>query len=133
MRPLRRLVGPSGMTRLSVIACAPDDAGVFQVSVHGELDMSNATWFTDSIIDMLEPLPGRPVRIDLADLRFLDAAGIRALLLCSRYATAHDGRLTVTDPQPIVHRVLEITRLLHMVSSPDAAERAGAPGTPNRR
>jgi len=122
MRPLilSTASSPSGVARLSVVAVNTD---VLRVSVHGELDLSNATWFVAVVADMMGPLPGRRVRIDLAGLRFMDAAGIRALLLCVQHATRLHGQAVLCDPQPIVHRLLEITGLLHLVSPFDADDR----------
>jgi anti-sigma B factor antagonist len=130
MRPLNRLTAtaPSEVARLSVIAVAGDCADVLRVTLHGELDISNATWFAAMFADMTDRLPRRPVLIDLADLRFLDAAGIRALLLCVQYVTRQREQAVLSDPQPIVHRLLEITGLLHLLAPPNPDDRQVAAG-----
>jgi anti-anti-sigma factor len=123
MRPLKLLIAtaPSDVARLSVTGAVND--GVLNVTVRGELDMSNAGWFAGAVIDMMDPFARPVIVVDIGGLRFLDAAGIRALLLCARYAAKHDGTLNVGNPQPIVCRVLRITGLEHMIGSPDAADR----------
>ena len=50
--------------------------------------------------------------MDLHGVTFLDAAGIRALVLCQADARQVDCQITLTQPQPVVYRVLEITGLL---------------------
>ena len=123
MRPLKLLIAtaPPDVTRLSVTGTVNDD--VLNIKVHGELDMSNASWFAGAVIDMIDPF-GRPVvLVAVGGLRFLDAAGVRALLQCAHYAATHDGTLSVENPQPIVHRVLKIAGLEHMIASSDVAGR----------
>ena len=132
MRPSNRrtAIAPSRAVRLSVIAVAIDTVDLLCLTVDGELDLTNATWFAGTVTDMMESLPGRRVRIDLASLRFLDAAGIRALLLCSEGAAGHGRTVTLIDPQPIVRRILAVTGLLHMLASPDVGQPAAVFGRP---
>jgi anti-anti-sigma factor len=125
MRPLDRLIAtaPAGVAGLSVVAFPVDHAGVLHVAIDGEADISNASWLAAAVVEMMTLVPRRQVRIDLSGLRFLDAAGIRALLTCAGHAAARGRQLTLTDPQPVVRRLLEITGLLHLILPPHTDKR----------
>lgn len=96
-------------------------ASTLVISVGGELDLA-----TGPVLHQhLEPyngLPesdGHPQRIvyHLADLEFMDASGLAALL------TAIDGHgphtITVRKPSPLVRRVLELVDMGSMIEDTD--------------
>jgi anti-anti-sigma regulatory factor len=58
--------------------------------------------------------------MDLADVGFVDARGINALVRCRAQTVAAGCRLVVTNPQPIVYQVLRITGMLEALAvAPD--------------
>ena len=99
-RPLRggAAAGPwAGMTR--IIAC-------------GEIDIGTAGQLYRAVLDVLRRQRPDRIEVDLARVTFLDASGVRALLM-SRAAAAEVGcHLTVVEPGRMAHRVLEIVDLL---------------------
>ncbi|MEN3540998.1 STAS domain-containing protein [Microbispora sp. ZYX-F-249] len=96
----------------------------------GEIDIGTAGHLYRAVLDVLRRQ--RPVRmeLDLARVTFLDASGVRALLM-SRDAAAEVGcHLTVVEPSRIAHRVLDIVGLLETLGlapvpppSPPAGDR----------
>ncbi len=75
-----------------------------EVTVHGEIDFSTAPAVEDAIVQLggAEIL----VYVDMSDVRFLDSAGLAALM------RAHDslgGQLRIRRPSPAATRVLAIT------------------------
>jgi anti-sigma B factor antagonist len=74
------------------------------VAVTGEIDVSNANDFAESV----EALPGaRPVILELSGLQYLDSAGFTALdRLLARGAVA-----VVVAPDSVVHKAAQLMEL----------------------
>ena len=76
----------------------------------GEMDIATA----DHLVDMIRPLPGpdlRRVRLDLAELVFIDASGLTALQQANMIVAGRGGRLTLHGVRPLLRRLLEVTDL----------------------
>ena len=84
------------------ITTQPESAGIVRLRIAGEVDMATAPQITDA----------RQVRLDLAEVTFLDSTGIRTLLLAQRDAADHGVVLRVVDAHHRVVRVLELTGAL---------------------
>ena len=60
----------------------------------------------------LQQVGGRPLRIDLSELAFMDSTGLRALLGLQR----EHGDVKLRGPlQPAVQRLLELTQTLQIL------------------
>jgi anti-anti-sigma factor len=79
------LAGPSFEIRESI-----DDDGAVRVTLIGELDIAVA----DAVEDRLRQLrdDGRPARIDLSQLDFIDSSGVQTVVLGLKHArqSGHD-------------------------------------------
>ncbi len=85
-----------------------DEGDVVRLSLHGELDLSNAKTLEKSLQEVLAS--GRHVLIDLAKLEFLDSTGINLLVMAMKDQEA--GRLTfLPSESPGVCRLLRLTGL----------------------
>ena len=74
----------------------------------GEIDIATVTAFRAA----LWAAPARPVlRVDLSGVRLLSAAGVRALVATHLRVRSRGGELVLTDPDPVVARVLRVTGL----------------------
>jgi anti-sigma B factor antagonist len=95
--------------RLKVDYERSGETGVI-VRLSGEVDLSDEEQLVAMVADALG---GRPptVVVDLSGVRFMDCAGIRALLRVQRAARERDCALTVRDPQPTVERILRIVQV----------------------
>jgi anti-anti-sigma factor len=82
------------------------DGGVV-LTLGGEIDVST----TGMLADALSRAAGVALVVvaDLAAVTFLDSTGINTLLRAHHDLVADGGRLALTDPQPPVLRVLDIT------------------------
>ena len=76
--------------------------------IFGEMDHFNTDILTEAL-GRIELDGGRPVVLDLARLRFCDAAGVSALLAVQRRISNAGGRLRVRAPSGIPRKVLTIT------------------------
>lgn len=84
--------------------------GSLVLTFHGELD----AWADRELAPDLAVLlnrPGPDVLVDLRQVTFLDAGGLRLLVRVKRYAAARERTLRLVRSSPRVWRVLRITRL----------------------
>jgi anti-sigma B factor antagonist len=82
-----------------------DADGSIVLRVVGELDLAT----TSVLRDALESIPligGSRVVLDLGDLTFISAAGLRIALDAQQRLSEHGGRLVLRGPRPLVLRVL---------------------------
>lgn len=85
--------------------------GTALVTVAGEIDLSNADLLRARLILLMSVFHPQHTEVDLAGVTLIDCSGLTALLVASGVAAHHGGRLWVTNPQPLVVRVLELTGL----------------------
>jgi anti-sigma B factor antagonist len=82
---------------------------VERVRVQGEMDLS-VVGELDSEMRRAESTDAKRIELDLDELQFLDAAGIRLLLDLNRRSLSNGGRLRIRPASsPHVRRVLELT------------------------
>jgi anti-anti-sigma factor len=99
------------------------DPRLTRLNVAGELDGSTIEDLLAAVTHVLETPAPELVELHLADLHFVDSAGIRCLLICRTAAEAAGSRLVLAAPSPQVARVLGITGLLDLFG---LAQQAGA-------
>jgi anti-anti-sigma factor len=84
------------------------------VRVRGELDLATCDLLMRVLTDALDSDTVRRVEVDLADLDFLDASGVSALLTVRGQAEAHGKSLGLRRVTGLPLRVLEITGVLDL-------------------
>lgn len=85
--------------------------GVAVVRVAGEVDMAAVPEIRAALalVDAEQEAPD--VTVDLSAVSFMDSSGLNLLVGTLRELRARDGRLTLTNPQAGVLRLLELTGL----------------------
>jgi anti-anti-sigma factor len=78
----------------------------------GELDAHNCSELGDAVTKAAEGRTGTHAVVDAAGLSFIDSSAISELLRLREQLSNDGGSLTLTNVQPSVRRVLEITGLL---------------------
>ena len=86
---------------------ARDIDGGRVLELSGELDVSTC----QGLVSELVGVPGSLVVIDLSKVSFMDSSGLGVINRARRIAMEEGGVLVVSRPQPMVHRVLQITGL----------------------
>jgi anti-anti-sigma factor len=81
---------------------AADDGRTLLVRVGGELDLASLPDVQPEL-DRLLGLPPQPVRIDVAELAFLDSTGVAVLIRIAN----HFGSVQVVHAAPVVRRVVQ--------------------------
>jgi anti-anti-sigma factor len=85
--------------------------GVMWVRVAGEIDIGNAAHLQASLDQTTATNPARAVHVDLAEVTFLDAAGLTALLKAQRQAHRVGSAFLVCNATGIVREVFDVTGL----------------------
>ncbi len=99
--------------------------GYVVVHVTGEVDALTAGRLGDAVVDALGD--GRPVVLDLTDVRFLDSAGLATLLRVTDDSEDRGEplRIAVDHNRPVV-RPIQITGLEHWLALYESVDEAVA-------
>ena len=86
-----------------------------RIVVAGDIDAHTCP----DLASELDPLPGSgDVRLDVADVGFIDSSGLRVIIDAHQLAETGDRKLVIERPSKSVSRILEISGLkdhLHIV------------------
>lgn len=97
------------------------DGEISVVRPQGEIDANTVGAFRDA----LSTLPGvQHLIIDLAEVPFLDSAGLGALIGVIRRVREADGDVAIAGPRPPLRRILLTTGLDRIVAVEDSVEAA---------
>ncbi|SCL20917.1 anti-sigma B factor antagonist [Micromonospora rhizosphaerae] len=75
----------------------------------GEIDMAGVRQLERALDAVLDRPGVVEVVVDLAEVAFLDSSGVATLLRAAAEAVGRGATLRVTNPRPVVARVLRIT------------------------
>ncbi|MBE3008103.1 STAS domain-containing protein [Microbispora sp. NEAU-D428] len=87
-------------------------AAMTRIVACGEIDMSTSGRLFSGVLEVLRRQRPSRIEVDLAGVTFLDASGVRALLMSQTAAAEAGCRLTLIKPSRMAYRVLEIVGLL---------------------
>lgn len=82
----------------------------YLISVTGEVDISNASKLRDAIDFALEQ-PTEEVKLDFAEVSYIDSTGIGVLVGAAHHAEEHGKRFVAVNAQPGVLRVAQLLGL----------------------
>ncbi|NJC73673.1 STAS domain-containing protein [Planosporangium thailandense] len=82
------------------------------LAVAGEIDILTAGSLRDTLIQVLRMYRPAHIGVDLAGVTFMDASGVSALLKFAIAARQLDCAIAITNLQPNVYKVLQLTGLL---------------------
>lgn len=94
------------------------------VEVGGELDLATAPRLSLAL-DMAERHGSRSIVLDLAELRFVDASGLRVLVDAARRAREGGWSLSGRNPSPPVSKLLELVGLERSLLTVESEPSAG--------
>jgi anti-sigma B factor antagonist len=100
--------------------------GVQMVTIHGELDLSNAPRVRE-ILRQAAADTARPLVIDLSECEFVDSTGLATLLHGAKPAQDGESNVALVSPGGEVRRLLELTaidRTIPVFETRDGAVRA---------
>jgi stage II sporulation protein AA (anti-sigma F factor antagonist) len=102
--------GPSDGSDGFAVTLEHDELGV-RIRILGELDIATVSELDRVIGELASDGKGR-LLLDLDGVKFLDSAGLAALVRAKRSAERDGGRLTVRYSSPQVRRLFELTGML---------------------
>jgi len=85
------------------------------VTVEGEVDLATSPAFAREVARH-DHDDGRPLRLDLGSVAFLDSSALSVLLVARDRLAAGDRQLTVVPPSGLAKRAIELTGLQHVLS-----------------
>ncbi len=85
------------------------ESGPNCVALSGEIDAGSAPDLSSRLDGLLAA--DNDIRVDLADVTFIDSSGLRVLIELQRRASAAERRLLLRAPSKSVTRLLEVTGL----------------------
>lgn len=107
-------------------------AGRVALLVRGEIDVFTAPLLAGVVGALIDD--GRlDVVLDLSELAFINAAGLRVIVDASNRLGAVDRTITIRSPSAMLRRILEITRLDALIEARSPVVTAEALGTEQRR
>jgi anti-sigma B factor antagonist len=95
------------------------------VAVGGELDVESGLCLVGWLRWLLQAR-GPVLALDLTGVRFIDCAGLGALVASCRGARQDGGRLLVVALSPCARRIIEITRLQEVLGEHDITDKHAA-------
>ena len=98
----------NGLVQFGLIVVGDDGQRIVRVS--GDVDLSTAPLLEQQLKELLED-GAREIVLDIADLRFIDAAGLSVLVRAADRLRRCDGELQLRSPSRSVRKTLQITGL----------------------
>ena len=90
--------------------------GTVRVAVAGEIDLSTVDVLHAGLLGVLSAQLPHRIEVDLAKVTFMDCGGLTVLVVVGKAAACTGCQLRITNPQPIVYRVLDLTGLLGVLT-----------------
>ena len=97
--------------------------GVAIIALRGRLTLETAGAFSEAVRRLLEAGRQRLV-LNLADVRYIDAAGLGAITLALALSQAHGGDLKLLHLTGRNHHLFTITKLLTVMDAFDSEDEA---------
>jgi len=96
------------------------------VMVRGRIDHGSAMSFSELLHPHLEKCHkgALPLVLDFSDVDYVSSAGLRALMIATRFARNQGGRLGIAHFQPMVREVFSISRFDLVIPCFDTLEAA---------
>jgi anti-sigma B factor antagonist len=85
------------------------------IALHGKLDIASQSCL-DQALRRAYATGSREILIDLRELEFIDATGMKVLLRAREYTLEHGTRLFLTPGPPTVQRMFQLTGTLGLFS-----------------
>jgi anti-sigma B factor antagonist len=99
--------------------------GVTIVELEGRFDAASASGVRDQLHRLIEQGRSKLV-LNLADMEFIDSAGLGALVSCLRRAAADGGDLRLAEVPAFCRSIFELTRLTRVFDVGQSEEEAVA-------
>jgi anti-anti-sigma factor len=94
---------------------------VLCLHLRGELDIASVPALEERLTDLRVQASGQTIRLDLAELEFIDSTGLHALIRAMNDASANGWRLQIDrEMSPQVERVLRLVGIERLIGGFDS-------------
>ncbi|GAA2700686.1 MULTISPECIES: STAS domain-containing protein [Actinoplanes] len=93
-------------------------SGVVTIALSGELDLACTSTVQSLLFDQAQSPEVEDVRVDLAEVAFLDSSALGVLVGAFHYAQEQGCGFAVVNPSPVARRVLAMTGLTEVLVRP---------------
>lgn len=90
------------------------EGNTYNVVLEGRVDTNNAEQFQKALEPLLEA-QNAIIRIDCSALEYTSSQGLRSFLMLQKSVMAHNSTLTLSDMQPQVKEVFDITGFSNII------------------
>lgn len=87
------------------------DHGTVVVKVSGEVDLATAPAMREALDEIIVRQGNLSLRVDLAEVTFMDSTGLNVLVGTLKHLREHDGTMAIANPTPTIARLFELTGL----------------------
>jgi anti-anti-sigma factor len=116
--------GPSAELRVEM---GSSSRGGVRVALAGEIDLATRGELQAGLLGILAAEKPRHMEVDLAGVTFMSCAGLTVLIIVGKAAADAGCPLWITNPQPIVLRILDLTGLAGLLTPVAPQLRAEGP------
>lgn len=85
------------------------DDGAIEISIEGELDLSNASELRDAMFSAFDANGDQGIWVDFAQCTFIDSTGLRVIIEGARRAGEDSKRLGIRNLNEQPRRLFELT------------------------
>jgi anti-anti-sigma factor len=98
--------------------------GLYILQCSEELEWSARVDLVEAVNDRVGDQDVRGVVLDLAEVTYINSAGIGAIFSLRKYAMEADARLVVARPRPAIQRMLKTVNLPELIPMVDSLDKA---------
>lgn len=95
------------------------------ITAHGSAEVLDAPQLQERLQRLVDR-PDRIIVLDLSDLDFIGPGGLDALLTVRQALKARHGQIRLVNPNPEIHRLLQVSRLTEVFPIFDTVDQAVA-------
>lgn len=81
------------------------------ISAAGEIDVSTVAVLGDALNSIIADGSPDDVVLEMSAVEFIDSSGLRVLIDAHSSSSGHGRRLVISEPSPVVRRLLEVSGL----------------------
>jgi anti-anti-sigma factor len=124
-------VDPGGAEATVRVLLEERTQGRYVISLDGDLDIATAPVLAETVNRLMAGTTVGQLLVDLAEVRFLDSSGVRALLQARKAAEERGVTFMVSRPGEFVTEVLRMAAVDHLlgVDSPAVTPPTDPPGS----
>lgn len=91
------------------------DGNKYQVILEGRIDTTNAAQFQEALTPLMS-VENADITLDCTAMEYTSSQGLRTFLMLQKGVTAHNSKMVMTNMQPQVKEIFDITGFSNIIS-----------------